>query len=64
MPYAKCLDCGAVHRYPGWRGFRLSEWKCRKCGGRLKRINDPPSSGDIVDLREEISLLLEFARSF
>jgi len=62
MPYIKCEVCGAIHRYPGWRGFRLAEWGCRKCGGRLRRISKPPKGAQIVDLGEEIELLLEIAR--
>lgn len=31
-----CVSCGHAGAYPGGRGMRLADMRCRRCGGSLK----------------------------
>ena len=35
---ARCLKCGRKYEFRHYRGFKLSEQRC-KCGSKLERIN-------------------------
>mgnify|MGYP000250472565 CR=1 FL=1 len=63
MPWAKCVNCGQVVRYPGWRGFKLKSQKCPNCGAlTLKRVKLDAFPEKYVDLAREWQEMLEFAR--
>jgi len=38
MAWAICLDCGTPINWPKRRFSRLADYKCPRCGGRLKEV--------------------------
>jgi len=54
MPTAICKECGTLRYWHNRRGTRLSELKCYKCGGVLKRADFGKDYGH-EELKEMLS---------